>query len=48
LNKAGILYSGYKTRIAIDKDGLAEAMHTTPANEHDSCSFEKVMDKVNK
>jgi len=48
LKKAGKLHYGYKKHIAVDKDGLAEAVHTTAANEHDSRGFEKVMEKVKK
>ena len=46
LKKAGKLHYGYKKHIAVDKDGLTEAVHTTPANEHDSRGFEKVLEKV--
>ncbi len=48
LKKGGKLYYGYKRHIAVDKDGLIEAVHTTTANEHDSKGFEAVMGKTPK
>jgi transposase, IS5 family len=48
LKKAGKLHYGYKKHVAVDQDGMIEAVHTTAANEHDSRGFEKVLNKVPK
>lgn len=48
LKKAGKLHYGFKKHIAVDKDGLVEAVHTTTASEHDSRGLEEVIKKVPK
>jgi len=39
-------YYGYKKHIATDENGLVLSLETTAANEHDSLTFEKVIDKA--
>jgi IS5 family transposase len=46
LKKAGKLHYGYKKHVAVDEDGMVEAVHTTTANEHDSRGLEALMEKV--
>ena len=48
VKKRGKLFYGYKRHIAVDEDGLVEAVHTTTANEHDSHGLESVLKKVPK
>ncbi len=46
LKKSGKLRYGYKKHIAVDEDGMVEAVYTTTANEHDSRGLGKLADKV--
>lgn len=48
VKKAGKLHYGFKKHVAVDQDGMIEAVHTTTANEHDSRGFEQVLNKVSK
>lgn len=48
VKKRGQLHYGYKKQIAVDEDGMVEAVHTTTANEHDSKGLETVLEKVPK
>ena len=47
IKKAGKLHYGFKEHIATDENGLILSIETTPANEHDSLSFEKLIEKAN-
>ena len=40
LKKAGKLHYGFKKHVSTDQDGLVLAIITTPANVHDSITFE--------
>lgn len=46
VKKAGKARFGYKKSVAVDTDGLVEAIHTTPANEHDSKALKKLLAKT--
>ena len=46
LKKRGKLHYGYKGHYGVDEDGLVKGVHTTTANEHDSKSFEIILEKV--
>jgi len=46
LKKAGKLQYGYKKHIAVDDEGMVEAVHTTTASEHDSKGMTAVLEKV--
>lgn len=48
VKKRGKLYYGYKRQISVDDDGMIEAVHTSPANEHDSHGFKPVLKKTPK
>ena len=48
VKKQGQLHYGYKRQIAVDEDGLVEAVHTTPANEHDSNGLIPLLEKTPK
>lgn len=43
--KAGKMRYGYKEHVATDENGLIVAIETTSANEHDSLSFERLIEK---
>ena len=45
LKKAGKLHYGFKKHISTDQDGLVLAIITTPANVHDSITFEDLITK---
>ena len=46
LKKGGKLHYGYKKHIAVDDDGLVEAVHTTTVSEHESQGLKSVLEKV--
>lgn len=46
LKKGSKLHYGYKKHIAVDDEGLVEAVHTTTASEHDSKGLKCVLEKV--
>ncbi len=45
LKKAGKLHYGFKKHVSTDEDGLVLAIITTPANVHDSITFEDLITK---
>jgi transposase, IS5 family len=45
LKKAGKLHYGFKKHVSTDQDGLVLAVITTPANVHDSITFEDLVTK---
>lgn len=45
LKKAGKLHYGFKKHVSTDQDGLVLAIITTPANVHDSITFEDLITK---
>lgn len=46
IKKGGKTHYGYKEHIATDENGLVLGVTTTPANEHDSLEFEKLLEKI--
>lgn len=48
VKKGGRYTYGYKQQVVADVEGMIEAVHTTPANEHDSKGFIPVLEKVSK
>jgi transposase, IS5 family len=46
IKKGGNLHYGYKEHVATDENGLVVSVETTPANEHDSLSFESLVTKA--
>ncbi|MEO0686829.1 MAG: IS5 family transposase, partial [Cyanobacteria bacterium J06649_11] len=48
LKKRGKLHYGYKQHIAVDGDGMIEAVYTTTANEHDSKGLIPLLKKIPK
>ncbi|MDT9499278.1 IS5 family transposase [Capnocytophaga canimorsus] len=46
LKKGTKTYFGYKKQIAVDSNGLVLAVHTTPANKHDSKGLIPLLEKL--